>query len=61
MSGLTKPAASLRKAIARAVETNPRYLCGNCGFNPRQLFWQCPSCKQWGSVVPVDDLQKSVG
>lgn len=60
-AGLHKPAASLRKAIARAVETNPRYLCGHCGFNPRQLFWQCPSCKQWGSVVPVDDLQKSVG
>lgn len=57
-AGLDKPAASLRKAIARAVETNPRYLCGNCGFNPRQLFWQCPTCKQWGSVVPVDDLQK---
>lgn len=60
-AGLHKPAASLRKAIARAVEANPRYLCGHCGFNPRQLFWQCPSCKQWGSVVPVDDLQKTVG
>lgn len=60
-AGLHKPAASLRKAIARAVEVNSRYLCGHCGFNPRQLFWQCPSCKQWGSVVPVDDLQKPVG
>jgi lipopolysaccharide biosynthesis regulator YciM len=58
-AGLDKPAASLRRAIARAVEANPRYLCGNCGFNPRQLFWQCPTCKQWGSVVPVDDLQNS--
>lgn len=58
-AGLNKPAASLRKAIMRAVESNPRYLCGHCGFSPRQLFWQCPGCKQWGSVVPVDDLQKT--
>lgn len=58
-AGLHKPAASLRKAIMRAVETNPRYLCGHCGFSPRQLFWQCPSCKQWGSVMPVDDLLKT--
>lgn len=55
-AGLDKPAASLHKAVVQAMAKNPRYRCGHCGFSPRQLFWQCPSCKQWGSTVPVDDF-----
>lgn len=55
-AGLDKPAASLRTALRRLMEGTPRYQCGNCGFSPRQLFWQCPQCKQWGSTTPVDDV-----
>lgn len=54
-AGLDKPAASLRHALLKVIESSPRYQCGNCGFNPRQLFWHCPSCKQWGQIAPVDD------
>lgn len=31
------------------------YQCHHCGLKPRVLFWQCPSCKQWGSVTPAVD------
>lgn len=31
----------------------PVYQCDHCGFQARSLHWQCPSCKQWGTVVPV--------
>lgn len=55
-SGLHKPAASLRAALLRLMETTPRYQCTHCGFNPRQLFWQCPACKQWGTTAPADDV-----
>nr|WP_301334301.1 hypothetical protein [Solimonas sp. SE-A11] len=41
------------------METTPRYRCGHCGFSPRQLFWQCPSCKQWATITPIDDVLKS--
>lgn len=58
-AGLAKPAASLRQALLKFSETSPRYQCSNCGFNPRQLFWQCPSCKQWGTIAPVDDGPKA--
>lgn len=58
-AGLDKPAASLRGAIRRLMETSPRYLCANCGFDPRQIFWQCPQCKHWGSIEPLEDLLKS--
>ncbi len=54
-AGLDKPAASLRQALLKVMESSPRYQCSNCGFNPRQLFWHCPSCKQWGKIAPVDD------
>jgi lipopolysaccharide biosynthesis regulator YciM len=31
----------------------PAYQCDHCGFSARALHWQCPSCKRWGSVQPV--------
>jgi lipopolysaccharide biosynthesis regulator YciM len=57
-SGLDKPAASLRQALLKLMESSPHYQCSNCGFVPRQLFWQCPSCKHWGQITPVDDALK---
>lgn len=58
-AGLSKPAASLRGALLKLTETSARYQCSQCGFNPRQMFWQCPTCKQWSSIAPVADLLKS--
>lgn len=46
----------LRKALRTVMERRPTYQCTNCGFTPSLLFWQCPRCKQWASVVPLDDL-----
>lgn len=60
-AGLDRPAASLRQALLKLMENTPRYQCGHCGFYPRQLFWQCPTCKQWGSVTPVDEPPKVTG
>ncbi|MGH8455737.1 MAG: lipopolysaccharide assembly protein LapB [Stenotrophobium sp.] len=57
-AGLDRAAHSLHEALKKLMETAPRYQCSNCGFNPRQLFWQCPGCKQWGTVMPVEDLIK---
>lgn len=58
-SGLDKPAASLRKALLRLMESSPRYQCSNCGFSPRQMFWQCPGCKHWGTTAPADDVLRT--
>lgn len=55
-AGLDKPAASLRKALLRLMEATPKYQCSNCGFSPRQMFWQCPGCKRWGTTAPADDV-----
>lgn len=52
---IAKAMAALRDALRAAAAARTRYRCGNCGLTPGLLFWQCPSCKQWGSVAPVDD------
>lgn len=31
----------------------PDHQCEHCGFVARQLYWQCPSCKHWGSIKPI--------
>lgn len=46
---------NLREALKTAAAARSRYRCTSCGLAPGLLFWQCPSCKQWGSVIPADD------
>lgn len=55
-AGLGNATASLRNTIQRLMAAAPGYLCSHCGFQPRQLFWQCPSCKQWATTAPADDV-----
>jgi lipopolysaccharide assembly protein B len=35
------------------------YQCEQCGFQARALHWQCPSCRNWGTVVAAlpDSIQ----
>lgn len=35
------------------LKSRPSYICEDCGFSGRTLHWLCPSCKGWGSTVPV--------
>lgn len=46
---------TLRNALGTAAAARARYRCTSCGLAPGLLFWQCPSCKQWATVVPADD------
>ena len=32
---------------------NPSYRCSRCGFGARSHHWQCPSCKEWGTIKPL--------
>ena len=55
-SSLTGPLDSLRQALGQIIERQPTYRCGQCGFSGRYLHWQCPSCRQWNTIVPVRDV-----
>lgn len=43
----------LARLTARLLEEKPKYQCTRCGFSARRLHWQCPGCKGWGTVRPV--------
>lgn len=43
----------LKQLCDQLVAGSPAYRCGHCGFGARSHHWQCPSCKNWGSVKPI--------
>lgn len=47
----------VRTALARLAASAPRYRCGQCGFSSRQLLWQCPGCRNWESLRPIDKVR----
>jgi lipopolysaccharide assembly protein B len=44
---------SLRELFRQLIADQAVYRCNYCGFGARSHFWQCPGCKNWGSIKPV--------
>lgn len=42
-----------REFAGELCEREPTFRCENCGFAGRMLLWQCPSCRDWGSIRPL--------
>lgn len=58
--GAGEPAApawlgTLAESLKKSLQSRPRYACGSCGLQPSMLFWQCPRCKRWETVAPVEE------
>lgn len=45
----------LKDVTARLLKNNPTYKCKSCGFSSRVLYWQCPSCRHWNTVKPLQE------
>jgi len=45
----------MRESLKKSLQALPRYTCTSCGLQPSMLFWQCPKCKRWETVVPVEE------
>ena len=43
----------LRHITDQLLVRNPSYRCSRCGFGARSHHWQCPSCKEWGTIKPL--------
>lgn len=43
----------IHDVVRYLLARQPAYQCDHCGFSARALHWQCPSCKRWGTVQPV--------
>lgn len=47
----------LQDVVSQLIKDKPVHHCKKCGFNSKSLFWQCPSCKTWGSVKPIQGIE----
>lgn len=43
--------------VNKFLADKPVYHCENCGYSSRTMHWQCPSCKQWDSVKPIQGIE----
>lgn len=43
----------LESPVQSSLDRRTRYCCDRCGFSSRKLFWQCPGCRCWSSVKPI--------
>lgn len=43
----------LLEILIRFLSDQSAYHCEECGFHGSELHWRCPSCQNWGSMVPA--------
>lgn len=56
-----RPELSLVKDLVHGYALKlSRYRCGQCGFQARQFYWQCPGCNQWETYPPRRTEELSV-
>ena len=48
--------AMLRETLRKRLAERPGYRCTQCGLAAGLLFWQCPSCRSWDTIIPEEDL-----
>ncbi|MDH5547733.1 MAG: lipopolysaccharide assembly protein LapB [Gammaproteobacteria bacterium] len=41
------------RLLDKVTEHLGSYRCELCGFSGKSLHWQCPSCREWQSVIPI--------
>ena len=47
----------LRELFQALLGDRLPYRCVKCGFEARQLHWQCPGCRAWASIKPRRGLE----
>jgi len=47
----------LKDLTGELLSDRPIYKCRHCGFPARLLHWQCPSCKHWNTVKPIQGVE----
>ncbi len=47
----------LKELTGQLLADRPVYKCRHCGFPARALHWQCPSCKHWNSIKPIQGVE----
>ncbi len=45
--------AKIQESVEQFISNRSTHQCKQCGFHGKLLYWQCPSCHNWGTVVPI--------
>ncbi len=46
----------IKDMTRQLLKNKPIYRCHQCGFTGKSLHWQCPSCKQWNTIKPIQGI-----
>ena len=55
--GSTQHLQILKDLTSELLQDRPVYKCTHCGFPAKSLHWQCPSCKHWNTVMPIQGVE----
>lgn len=55
--GSTQHLQILKDLTGELLQDRPVYKCTHCGFPAKSLHWQCPSCKHWNTVMPIQGVE----
>jgi lipopolysaccharide assembly protein B len=47
----------LKDLTGELLSDRPKYKCLHCGFPAKLLHWQCPSCKHWNTIKPIQGVE----
>ncbi|MCB1875365.1 MAG: lipopolysaccharide assembly protein LapB [Chromatiales bacterium] len=48
------PLGRVSHLLRRLTDGRAAFQCVHCGFNAKSHHWQCPGCKEWGSLRPIE-------
>lgn len=46
----------LKELTRKLLEDKAVYRCSNCGFKGKTLHWNCPGCRQWGTMERIQGV-----
>lgn len=47
----------LKVLTGALLADRPVYKCRHCGFPAKSLHWQCPGCKHWSTIKPIQGVE----
>ncbi len=48
---------SLQQMIDVLLKKKFDYQCNHCGYESKNLYWLCPSCKKWDKIKPIVETE----
>ncbi len=55
---LRKIFSVINDTLHAEISSRSAYLCQRCGFTAKTLHWQCPGCRSWGRMTPLNEQDR---